>query len=74
VVGRGAILPAGKSRVPSPDKVTGFFDLPHASIRREALVSNQPLTKINITNLPWGKRQQEGNTDNLNAIYELSTE
>jgi hypothetical protein len=48
------MLQAGRSRVPSPDEVTGFFNWPNPSNRTTALGSTQPLTEMSIRNLPGG--------------------
>jgi hypothetical protein len=39
-----------------PDEVIGFFNWPNPSSRTTALGSNQPLTIINIRNIPGGQR------------------
>jgi hypothetical protein len=59
-----------KIAVPIPNEVSGFFNSPDPSNRTMALVSTQPLTEINISNLPGGKRQPARKANNLTAIYQ----
>jgi hypothetical protein len=49
--------------------VTGFFNSPNPSSRTMALGSNQPLTEISTSNLPWGKGRTARKADNL-TIFE----
>jgi hypothetical protein len=49
------MLQAGRSRVPIPDDVTGFFSWSNPSSRTMALGSTQPLTEMSTTNLPGVK-------------------
>jgi hypothetical protein len=51
-----------------PNEVTGFFNLPSSCTM--ALVSIQPLTKMNTTNLPVGKGWLARNADNITTICE----
>jgi hypothetical protein len=53
-----------------PDEVIGFFNLPNPSSRTMALGSTQPLTEMNIRNLPGGKGGPARKADNLTAICE----
>jgi hypothetical protein len=51
-----------------PDEVIGFFNWPNPSSRTMALGSTQPLTEINIRNLPGRKRRLAHKADNLTAV------
>jgi hypothetical protein len=51
--------------------VIGFFNWPNPSSRIMAFGLTQPLTEINIRNLPGDKGQLAHEADNITAISEL---
>jgi hypothetical protein len=61
------MLQAGRSAFRVPDEVD-FFNLPNPSSRIMALRSTQPLTEMNTTNLPGGKKRPARRTDNFAAF------
>jgi hypothetical protein len=63
------MLQAGRSPVRIPDEVF-FFNVLNPSSRTMALGSTQPLTEMNIRNLPGGKKWPARRADNLAAICE----
>jgi hypothetical protein len=67
------MLQAGRSPIRVPDEVD-FSNLPNPSSRTMALGSTQPLTEMNTTNLPGGKKQPARRADNLAAICEPMSE
>jgi hypothetical protein len=69
VVGRGTMLQAGRSRVPSR-WAYGFFNRPNPSSRTMALGSTQSLTEMSTTNIPGSKGRPARKADNLTATCE----
>jgi hypothetical protein len=53
-----------------PDEIIEVFNSPNPSSRTMALGSTQPLTEMNIWNLPGGKGRPARKADNLTAVCE----
>jgi hypothetical protein len=51
-----------------PDEVIGFLNRPNPPSPTMALESTQPLTEMNIRNLPGGEWRLARNPDSLSAI------
>jgi hypothetical protein len=69
VVGWGTMLQARRSQVRFPMSLD-FFNWPNPSSHTMALVSIQPLTKMNTRNLPGGKGRPAHGADIPTAICE----
>jgi hypothetical protein len=53
-----------------PNEVIRFCNLPNPSSRTMALGLTQPLTEMNMRNLPGGKGRPTRKADNLTAVCE----
>jgi hypothetical protein len=64
------MLQAGKSRLPSPMRLLGFFNLPNPSSHTMGLRLILPLTDMSTRNLLGGKGRPVRKADSLTAICE----
>jgi hypothetical protein len=66
----GAMLQAGKLRVPFPTMLSIFFNLPNPSSHTVSLGLTQPLTEISTRKPSWGQTLPMLKADDLTDICE----